>query len=223
MAKTTDTDFRFLNGPVQGPPDHSLGGEYEGPFYRFFEEDAPHINQVAGPSASLAETVDSPEAFGLALREAGLANVSSSTACDFLEKHLEQHDQFPYHGVLGFSEGASTAAALMLRRGSEGRASQFQFAIFICAVTPFRWDRKDVVLPTETTERIRIPTAHILGVKDPGRQASRILYDLCEESSASLSYHKGGHTIPWDLQSTAGIGEAIRGVLRRSQDSPIPG
>lgn len=221
MAKTTEIDFLFLNGPVQVSPDLRLGEQYGGPYYRFFDQDAPHINQVTGVATSLAETVDSPEAFGRALREAGMANVSSSTACDFLERHLEQHDQFPYHGVLGFSEGASIAAALMLRRDSEGMASPFQFAIFICAVPPFRWDRKDVVLPTETTERIRIPTAHILGVKDPGRQASRILYDLCEESSASLSYHKGGHTIPWDLQTTAGIVEAIRRVLRRSQDSPI--
>ena len=210
-----------MDGPVQAPPDLRLAEQYEGPFYRFFDKDAPHINQFAGIAASLAEQLDSPEAFGRAMRGTAMANVNSSAACDFLEEHLAQHRKSPYDGVLGFSEGASVAAALMLRQNSEGKASAFQFAIFICGVPPFRWDKNDLVLPNETTERIRVPTAHILGAEDLGRQAGRMMHDLCEESSASLIYHKGGHTIPWDLQTTALIAEAIRGVLRRSQNSPI--
>lgn len=147
-----------------------------------------------------------------------MASINSSTACDFLDKHLAQHRQVPYDGVLGFSEGASLAAALMLRQKSQGKACPFQFAIFVCAVPPFRWDNGDLVLPNETTDRILIPTVHILGADDPGRQAGKIMYDLCQESSASLIYHKGGHTIPWDLKTTAVMAEAIRRVLRPSQD-----
>lgn len=207
-----------MTGPVEAPPAPGLAEQYEGPFYRFLDKDAPHINQFTGLSASLAEHFSSPEACGRALRETGMASVNSSTVCDFLEKHLGQHQEFLYDGVLGFSEGASVAAALMLRQNSQGKEWPFQFAIFICGMPPFRWDANDVVLPNETTQRIHVPTAHILGAEDAGRQASRILYDLCEESSASLVYHKGGHTIPWDRTSTALIGETIRRVLDRVED-----
>ena len=161
----------------------------------------------------------SPEAFSLAIREEGKAGINSSTACDFLEKHLDQHRGLPFDGVLGFSEGASLATALMLRQNSTGKAWPFRFAIFICALPPFAWDEDDVMLTIETTQCIRVPTAHILGAEDPARPLSRVTYGLCEESSASLVYHKGGHTIPWDPQTTAVVGEAILGVIRRAPDS----
>ena len=150
-----------------------------------------------------------------------MVRINSSTTCDFLEQHLAQHRNAPYDGVLGFSEGASVAAALMLRQNSQGKAWPFQFAIFICGVPPFRWDSNDVLLPNETAQRIHIPTAHVLGAEDPKRHASRIMYELCQESCASLDYHGGDHTIPWDLKSTALIAEAILKVLRRSQNSPV--
>ena len=145
-----------------------------------------------------------------------------SRACDFVQQYVEQHDGDPFDGVLGFSEGASIAASLILRQRREKGTSLFKFAIFICCtVPPLRSDRKEILLADETSERIDIPTAHIVGSKDPGYQGGRAVYNLCNQSSASIFDHGGSHTIPWDLASTRGIAKEIRAVTERSQSMSI--
>ncbi len=73
------------------------------------------------------------------------------------------------------------------------------------------------MLADETAERITIPTAHIVGSRDPLYQGSRALYKLCDEPCASIFDHNGAHTIPWDLVSTQGIAKEIRAAVQRFQ------
>lgn len=213
LAKTDKVQFHFVNGPTEAPPAIGVAEQYEGPYYRFFDSAAPHITQLTGVAKSLSRQSTSPEDYGRGLRENGMTDVQSSTACDFVQQQVEQQDEEPYDGVLGFSEGASVAANLIFRHCAEKGLSPFKFAIFICGVPPFRSDSNDIMLADETTERINIPTAHIVGSKDPGYQASKALYNLCHQPSASIFDHRGVHTIPWDLASTQGIAKEIRLVV----------
>ena len=217
LAKTDKVEFYFVNGPVEAPADISIAEQYEGPYYRFFDNEAPHINQTISVIQSLSRQATSPEDYGRTLREHGMTDIGSSEACDFLQQYVEQHDGGPFDGVLGFSEGASVASSLILRQSAEKRTNLFNFAIFICGIPPFRWDRKGSILADETTERIDIPTAHIVGSKDPLYQTSRVLYNLCHQPSASIFDHRGAHTIPWDFLSTQGITKEIRAVIERSR------
>ena len=217
LSKTDKVEFHFVNGPVETTADTGIAEQYEGPYYRFFDNEAPHVNQTLGVAQSHSRQAASPESFGRSMREHGVTDVTSLEACDFLQQYIEQPEGDPFDGVLGFSEGASVVASLVLRHFAERATSPFKFAIFICGLPPFRWDCKGLILPDEITQRINIPTAHIFGSKDPFCHASMILYKLCHQPSTSLFDHCGSHTIPWDLRSTQGITEQIRGVIERSR------
>lgn len=213
-------EFQFVNGPNEAPAATGIGELYEGPYYRFFDSGAPHITQITGALESVLRQARSPEEYGRSLRESGLSDVESSEACDFVQRYVDQHDGTPFQGVLGFSEGASVAASLILRQYRVKGTSPFKFAIFICGILPLRSVTEDNILADEadeTAERIEVPTAHIVGSKDPGYQGSRALYKLCDPSSASIFDHGGAHTIPWDLASTQGIATEIRSVVERFQ------
>lgn len=220
LAKTDKVQFHFVNGPIEAPAAIGVAEQYEGPYYRFFDSGAPHITQMTGVAKSLSRQAKSPEDYGRGLREKGMTDVGSSTACDFVQRQVEQQDGNPFDGILGFSEGASVAASLIFRQYAEKRASSFKFAIFICGVPPFRSDSNGIMLADETAERISIPTAHIVGSKDLGYLGSKVLYSLCHQPSASIFDHRGGHTIPWDLASTQGIAKEIRLVVERSRSVP---
>lgn len=145
-----------------------------------------------------------------------MADADSSQACDYVEQQIEQHVDGPFDGVLGFSEGSSVAASLMLRRAVQGRAPLFKFAIFFCAVLTFRFDGKGAILADERPERINVPTFHVVGARDPGRFSSLTLYNLCDRHLTALYDHGKGHTIPWGLP-TEDITKGVREVTRRAQ------
>ena len=218
LAKTEKTEFYFVNGPVEAPAATGITEQYEGPYYRFFDKGAPHITQLTGKVESYLRQATSPEDCGRSLQEVGLKDVGCSRACDFLQHYVVQHKDAPFDGVLGFSEGGSVAASLILRQSRAKQAVSFKFAIFVCSLPPFRSDRNDIMLlADEIDERVEIPTAHIVGSKDPIYLGSRALYNLCNENSASIFDHGGAHGIPWNLTSTQKIAEEIRSVGKRSQ------
>ena len=217
LAKTDKIHFHFVNGPVEAPGAIGVTQQYEGPYYRFFDNGAPHFNQMTGVTTSASGKPRSPEDCVRDFRKDGMTDVVSSRACDFVQQQMEQDNGYPFDGVLGFSEGASVAASLILRQSVEKNMSPFKFAIFICGMPAFRWECTGALLADETAERIHIPTAHIVGSQDPKYPGSMALYNLCHQPSASIFDHRGDHTIPWDLKSTQGIVKDIRLVIERSR------
>ena len=217
LAKTEKVGFYFVNGPIEAPAATGIADQYEGPYYRFFDSGAPHITQLTATVESFLRQAKSPEDCGRSLRALGLEDVGSARACDFLQDYVGQHKDGPFDGVLGFSEGGSIAASLIFRQSGAKQAVSFKFAIFICSLPPFRSDRNDIMLADEIDERVKIPTAHIVGSKDPIYLGSRALYNLCNRTSASIFDHGGAHAIPWNLASTQRIAEEIRSVGKRSQ------
>lgn len=221
LSKTDNVQLKFVNGQVEAPPAMGVAAQYEGPYYRFFGKDVPHHTQLVGVAKALSRQVISPEDYARGWREKGMTDRgSSNAACDYLQQYIEQHDGDPFDGVLGFSEGASIAANLIFRQSVEKWTSPFQFAIFICGFPPFQMNGSSIMLADETAERINIPTAHIVGSKDPVSHASRALYNLCHQPSASIFEHGGAHTIPWDLATTQRIAKEIRSLVERSQPKP---
>lgn len=226
LAKTVRAEFHFVNGPHEAPAAPGIAEHYQGPYHGFLDSEAlqktPRIKQTTGASESLLRRDGSPEDFVRGLREVGLRDVGLPGACDFVQHYVEHHDGDPFDGVLGFSEGTTVAASLILRQSRNKVTSSFKFAIFICCtVPPLRSDGLDILLADETVERINIPTTHIIGSRDPGCQGGRALFNLCNQSSASIFDHRGSHTIPWDLASTRNIAREIRSVGERSQSVSI--
>ena len=191
----------------------------------------------------------------------------------------------PFDGVMGFSQGASLAASLILQRQLDhpSKAPQFRFAIFICGLLPFSPNREfheelygslrdqaasasiaeldekasltrnafnnDIEWtsavseaitkrpsaavaqqaiamfeslkgnsrqsipkawhPLWDTSRIDMPTAHIIGAKDPWMPQSLLLKDFCVESQSRMYDHRGGHEVPRSETVARGIADCI--------------
>ena len=107
----------------------------------------------------------------------------------------------PFDGVMGFSQGASLAA-MVLARARFANPSPFMFAVFICAGLPYcertlrTGDLRFLRAEDGDGPVIHVPTAHIIGAKDPDVSSSRGLIDLCQAWGRAVVDHGGGHEIP---------------------------
>ena len=218
LGKSDTIQFFFIEGPVECPPSIGIAEQYDGPYYRYLTSDVPSMSQVVSSARAISKTAISPEDFARELRKRGVASANASQACDFIEMQIEQHHDGPFDGVLGFSEGASVAASLMLRRAAQSRVPLFKFAIFFSAILTFRSDDEGPILADERPERINVPTLHLTGARDPARLSSMTLYNLCDRPSAVHYDHGKGHTIPWG-PSTEEITKRVRETVVRAQMS----
>ena len=219
LGKTLDLQFYFVNGPTPASAAMGISQQYDGPYFRFFNPEAPSLHQLASTARLAiisASDVATPEDHGRIMRAHGLASVDPMNVYGFIQ---EQIDAAPYDGVLGFSEGASAAATWLLHQVSRCATPHFKFAVFFCGTPPVSpHGGRDIALADELTERINIPTAHIVGSKDPGYKNSLALFNLCERQSATCYDHGKDHTIPWDARATKAIAEQIRAVVHRSKE-----
>ncbi|RMZ80676.1 hypothetical protein DV738_g2744, partial [Chaetothyriales sp. CBS 135597] len=131
-------------------------------------------------------------------------------AIDDLGTYVEKAG--PFDGVLGFSQGAVLAAMLLIRNR---HAPPFKFAVFVCAGTPFSEDllrqgRLEYVNFERDGILINIPSAHIIGSKDPSVDHAYELARVCESHSQSVYDHGAGHEIP---RSPRGVTEEMVRVI----------
>ena len=200
-----------------------MAEEFQGPYYRFYGDDAPQLSDLAGGLGSVfSDEKLTPEEFMRKLRRHGLGDFSAARACDFVENLAAQDEKGPFDGILGFSEGASVAASLLLHHAAQNLKSQFKFAVFLCGTPPQHCPDRGFILADECPLRIRIPTAHIVGSRDPGYKASLALHNLCDRQSAEIYDHGRGHAIPWDPRTTRGIAKEIRQAIERSLECSHP-
>ncbi|KAL8815026.1 MAG: hypothetical protein Q9223_005801, partial [Gallowayella weberi] len=208
-------DFFFINGSFECPPAIGVAEQYDGPYYRFLTQDGPEVKDLVRLARSMSKSALSPEDFAREWLRRGMTNIPASQACDIVEHQIEQHPDGPFDGVLGFSEGCSVVASLMLRRAARGQTPLFRFATFFCAISAFRFDEHGAILADECPERINVPTLHIVGARDPALLSSMTVYNLCDRDSAVLYDHGKGHTIPWG-SATKMIVDGFRQTLQRA-------
>jgi predicted esterase len=129
-------------------------------------------------------------------------------AQDYVKEYME--DEGPFDAVLGFSHGAGLAASLILRHQHEHPFEQplFKTAVFICTFLPVSRDL-DLALKSDATEKIDIPTVHIVGGKDTLHSHGIKLMQACDKTLAKFYDHQMGHEIPRTPACKAGIKNAI--------------
>jgi predicted esterase len=140
-----------------------------------------------------------------------------TTALSELSDYITTED--PFDAVLGFSQGAALAATLLARPTST--TPPFRLAIFICGAIPgdssaLRGGNLRALDPLSDAGAIKIPTAHILGKKDPVRHESVVLRDVCDEKGKRVFEFEGGHEVPRGRDSkemVAVIRDVLDGVM----------
>ena len=138
---------------------------------------------------------------------------------DDLYRTVEEHG--PFHGVIGYSEGATVASTLLVddlrRRQAQGLESLFKCAIFFAGWPPLATEGEStLLLADDVDEIITIPTFHVVGASDPYLPGCMALYNVCDREVAEMFDHGKGHMIPRDAVTVKELSSVLRGFLERT-------
>ena len=212
LGKDGSFEFHFINGQTEVSPFPGLADVYPGPFYRYYDQGAAAVTKVAASIKNLSASTAEPEAYSRELRQLWNEDPQPEKAQAFIREFAEHDTSGPYDGLLGFSEGASIAANLLIDQRYAAHRRPFKCAIFLSGFPPFDHSNGNFHLADDSSEIIRIPTGHILGAKDPARPLSKALFNLCDKNTASFYEHGQGHNIPWAQPTTKAMANLIREV-----------
>lgn len=154
------------------------------------------------------------EASSVSSEDGDYSNQSAKDALSYLYRIMEKEG--PFDGIIGYSEGATVAATLILheqrRFETEGIEPMFKCALFFAGWPPMSPDLDSMVLADESELMITIPTCHIIGSLDPYLAGSMALFNICDMDNAYLFDHGKGHTLPRDKGTVHELGEIIRNM-----------
>ncbi|KAI0887633.1 serine hydrolase FSH [Annulohypoxylon maeteangense] len=131
----------------------------------------------------------------------------------------------PFDGCIGFSQGASLLGSFLLAHQSLNPFSPppFRLAIFICGSSALSvsesnglWSRINPQDLEGKNKRIKIPTVHIYGRKDPAYQDSLNLKDMCEPRNRLEYDHNSGHDIPRGVAVTKDMSRTVQKGIERA-------
>lgn len=209
--------FHFAQGTIEETPPADIAYWFgQPPHLRFFKYEAGVEPLSILNGLRDFETDGSPED---AMREF-LGNDSAPLRSDVarmlddLYKIVEEHG--PFYGLIGYSEGATVAATLIVndlkRRQEKGlEGSSFECAIFFHGWPPLATEGEEtLMLSDEVGEIITIPTFHIVGASDPYLVGSMALFSVCDSGTAEMFDHGRGHMVPRDGVTVKELSDRLR-------------
>ncbi|KAE9375120.1 hypothetical protein N431DRAFT_453798 [Stipitochalara longipes BDJ] len=220
-------ELTFVNGPVEAFPPEGFEDFFGiGPYYRFIKpaETETGSNDILDRIRHFPKGLTAEDQMRELMR-GGMAaapvsdleihsNESVQEALDYLYEIMEEEG--PFDGIIGYSEGATVAATLILheqrRFEIEGREPMFKCALFFAGWPPMDPELNRIVLADESDLTITIPTCHIIGSLDPYLAGSMALYNICDMDNAYLFDHAKGHTLPRDRHTVKELGDIIRNM-----------
>ncbi|KAK9489769.1 serine hydrolase FSH [Lipomyces doorenjongii] len=199
LERDNSAEFTFVDGPVAQPAGPGIAGVYDGPYLGYFRCDQlPPAHDVA--------------ALGQALRS-NVFRESIAAAFHLISAIVE--DEGPFDGVLGFSHGATLAAAFLLHytatRPHDPPWGPFRCAVFIAGLAPFEENGRRI-RADERGAMVKLPSVHVAGREDEVFEESLNLYGLCERDGAALVVHEKGHLVPREREDLMAVARAIRGL-----------
>jgi hypothetical protein len=164
-----------------------------------------------------------------------------------LKQAMEEDDRTggsgEWVGLMGFSQGAKVSASLLYdlqvqtAAGTETELPKWRFAILLAGRAPLvslsgaSAGNKALVNAAEISEgfasvepevwegyeKLRLPTVHVHGTKDPGIHLHRrLLNQYCEAGSTTVIEWEGEHRVPIKKKDVDEIVEAIFEVARKT-------
>lgn len=176
LASDNTAELHFIHGPVQAFPPEGFE-DYFGvaPFFRFIE---PPKNEQGKGSDILDRIRNFPEGATAEdqMRELMKVDVltnpedgnygvqqSAQEAIAYLYKIMEEDG--PFDGIIGYSEGATMAATLLLHEQrqfeTQGIPPMFKLALFFAGWPPMNPDLDAIVLADMSDLQINIATCHV--------------------------------------------------------------
>ncbi|KAJ5584768.1 uncharacterized protein N7459_004568 [Penicillium hispanicum] len=126
--------------------------------------------------------------------------------------------QGPFDAVMGFSQGAALAAALIAHHAKTqpGTAPLFRAAVFLCGAAPFEGSGVEQIAPQPDVFPITIPTAHVVGKLDSLFPDGMKLFGLCEPAQAAFYDHGSKHMVPFDMKNTEEMVRVIEETVAKA-------
>ncbi|KAJ5799991.1 CAZyme family CE5 [Penicillium psychrosexuale] len=238
MATDGFASFHYINGPVLVSPPAGFTEYFGiGPHYRWLEDGGVAENSMISrvrksPHGSCPEDVMRALGNGWDGRW-----INHHQVMEYLYDTLEKNPDI--EGIIGYSEGATMAASLILdedRKAQEtGRPRRIRCAIFITGWPPLS-PEEDVVLADESDYTLDIPTLHVVGADgnsdvycpvqtiyslfifgtDPYRYGALALFNICDPDTAAMFDTGRGHTIPRSGPVITELGNAVRDLIDRA-------
>ncbi|KAI1401768.1 serine hydrolase FSH [Hypoxylon fuscum] len=136
--------------------------------------------------------------------------------CDNMLELVES--QGPFDGLMGFSEGGTVSAMMLVEDQRHGSFGGLKCAVFFCAAPPFDPDlaRTGVIKYTDPDKDgilLTIPTAHIWSQNASVNEIKvhQALSKLCDEKVREVFLHDLGHDVP-GAKSDKGLAGALRAI-----------
>ncbi|RDL31345.1 Uncharacterized protein BP5553_09554 [Venustampulla echinocandica] len=136
--------------------------------------------------------------------------------------HQVVHEEGPFQGVIGYSEGATVAATLLLneqrRCRDAGSSSTFKCAIFFAGWPPLASEGENsLLLSDQVGQIITVPTCHVIGAADPYLQGCMALFNVCDSETAEMFDHGKGHLIPRDRRTVKELADVVRKFIEKAE------
>ncbi|KAF2419581.1 hypothetical protein EJ08DRAFT_43567 [Tothia fuscella] len=186
LEKDLSVTLVYVNAPIDCGPHKAVDGIYEGPFKTWFT----WSGQNPPPESDVESILDS---------------------FDLLYQIIEE--QGPFEGVIGFSQGATIAAAILLhyqrQNPLEPAYALFKYAIFFSAAAIVDIEPIPLLKDWAENRKIHIPTLHVLGKEDPLYSEGIAMSKICSGDLTSVVTHNQGHCIPRDAGTVRAIVKAM--------------
>lgn len=180
LRSDNTAELHFVHGPVEAFPPEGFEAFFGvGPYYRFIKPaevekgGSDLLDRIRNfPKGATAEDQMRELLCGGTGAESPISvpdlddvygNDSAQEALDYLYRIIDEEG--PFDGIIGYSEGATVAATLILheqkRYETEGREPTFKCALFFAGWPPLNAELNRIVLADESDLTITIPTCHV--------------------------------------------------------------
>lgn len=213
--KRGNVDFSWTQGTRRATPPQGFEDYFgAGVQWRFFDHDGMSSFDMLERIREFPEGTNAEDTMRVLIDDQpAYALASVQEAVQWL---LDMIDADPeIEGVLGYSEGATVAATLILeerrRWEVEGRPRRIKRAIFFSGWPPLSMagGKVQVLLADQCQDVIDIPTLHVVGYSDPYILGAISLFNMCNQDSAEMFDHGKGHTLPRDAETIKELGDAV--------------
>lgn len=141
---------------------------------------------------------------------------------DDIYRTVEEHG--PFDGLIGYSEGATVAATLVVddlkQREAQGKSgSSFKTVVFFHGWPPLATEGENTLLLSDDVgEIITIPTFHVVGASDPYLVGSMALFSVCDSDSAEMFDHGKGHMVPREAGIVKLLADRLRNFWEEAEE-----
>ncbi|KAJ5728670.1 uncharacterized protein N7483_003178 [Penicillium malachiteum] len=218
LESDNSASFHYINAPVKITPPPGFE-EYFGTglLYRWADDGGAAEDSMISRVRKIPEGNNPEDVMRDLIGDRDVVWLNYKEVMDFLYETMESDPEI--QGIIGYSEGASIAATLILdeqkRLAATGRPRRVKCALFFTGWPPMH-PVDGVLLADETDVMIDVPSLHVVGANDPFRHGAYALYNVCDPDTAAFFDTGKGHTIPRSGLVIHELGDAVRGLMNKA-------